>query len=263
MANAWVNREKIDSYLDRSRNARFSFYQYAVAFRKVQNWYFDQFCPDEKKVRDDLYTLIKYANPAITTIGTPSLTDDLTINHINYPVDYHYFSTLLNYIDGSLIETKPTNYNQLSNLLNDVMRKPSNERCYVLEDSTGWRIFRGYGGAYTNELVYLIAPSEWSIGTETDLIDAGATVLTLGVNYTSTAESESAGIKYEPGEQFSATSTALTTGQVIPTSVMVDSNFPDSTQDELCRRCALLLQGSVKDAFGVNFTSQVGPTDQK
>lgn len=263
MANAWVNREHVDLYLDRSRNARFSFYQYAVAFREVQNWYFDQNCADEKKVKADMYTLIKYANPTITTIGTPSLTDDLTINHINYPADFHYFSSLLNYIGGKLIDTKPTTYNQLTNILRDPFRKPSNERCYVIEDNTGWRILRGYGGAYTNELVYLIAPSDWSIGDESDLINEGASVLTLGVNYTATAPSVSAGIKYEPGEQFSATSTALTSGQVIPSSVLVDSNFPDGTQSEICRRVALFLQGSVKDAFGVNFTAQISDSDTK
>lgn len=260
--NSWQNRERVDLYLDRSRNARFSFFQYAEAFRAVQNWYFDQNCMDEKKVKNDLYTLIKYTNPAITLISQ-NLADDLTINHINYPADYHYFSSLLNYIGGTLIDTKPTNYNQISNILKDPFRKPSNERCYYLEDNTGWRVLRGYGGVYTNELIYLIAPSNWSIGTEDDLIDEGASVLSLGVNYTATAPSEIAGIRYEPGEQFSATSIALTSGQVIPSSVLVDSNFPDSTQDQICRLVAMFLQGGVKDAFGANFTAQLSQADPK
>ena len=262
MANSWINREHVDLYIDRSRNARFSFYQYAVAFREVQNWYFDQNCMDEKKVRDNLYTLLKYSNPTVTTISQ-SLADDLTINHIDYPVDYYFFSSILNYIEGSLIETKPTNYNQLSNLLRDSFRKPSNERCYVLEDSTGWRILRGYGSTYTNELIYLIKPSDWSIGTESDLINSGASVLTLGVNYTATAPSVSAGIKYEPGQQFSASTTTLTSGQVIPSSVLVDSNFPEDVQSELCQRVAMFLMGSVKDAFATNFTAQLLSADPK
>lgn len=260
--NSWLNKEHIDMYMDRTRNARFSFYEYAIAFREVQNWFFDKNCTDEKKIRDNLYTLLMSANPTITTISQ-LLADDLTVNHINYPADYHYFSTLLNYIGGKIIDVKPLNYAQINNVLQDAFRKPSNERCYYLEDSTGWKIYRGYGGAYTNELVYLIAPSEWSIGTESDLINAGATVLSLGVNYTATTDSVSAGIKYEPGEQFSATSIALTSGQVIPTSVLVDSNFPDSIQNELCRLTAALLQGSVKDAFGANFAGQIAQTDIK
>lgn len=262
MANAWANRESVDLYLDRSRNARFSFFQYAKAFREVQNWYFDQNRKDENLVRDNLYTLIQYSNPTITLISQ-NLAQDLTINHINYPADYHYLLTLVNYIGGTLIETKPLNHNQLSNTLKDSFRKPSNERCYVLEDSTGWRILRGYGGAYTNELTYLVAPSEWSIGTETDLIDEGSGVLTIGVNYTATAETVESGVNYQAGQQFNAVSANLTSGQVIPTSVLVDSNFPDGVQEDLCRRVALFLSGSVKDAFAVQFTSQIAASEGK
>lgn len=262
MPNAWKNREQIDLYIDRSRNGRFSLFQYAEAFRTVQNWYFDQFCSDERKVKNDMYTLILRATPTITTISSSS-TNDLTINHINYPTDYYYFLNLINYIGGSPIESKPTNHNQINNLLIDSFRKPSNERCYILEDATGWRIYRGFGGSYTNELTYLIAPSEWSIGTESDIISAGTGVLTTSTNYTATTDVVYNGVKYEAGEQFNSTITTLTSGKVIPTSVLVDSNFPDSTQNELCRRTALLLSGSVKDAFGVQFTAQVGAEDQK
>ncbi len=263
MANAWVNREHVDLYLDRTRNARFSFHEYAVAFREVQNWFFDKNCADDKKVKDNLYTLLSTATPTITTIGTPSLVDDLTVNHINYPSDFHYFSTLLNYIGGRIIDTKPLSYANISNILQDAFRKPSNERCYYLEDSTGWKIYRGYGGAYTNSLTYLVAPSEWSIGTESDLIDAGLTVLSLGINYTATEDSVSAGINYQAGEQFNATSTTLTSGQVLPSSVLVDSNFPDSAQPEICRLVAMVIQGSVKEAFGANFAGQIAQTDTK
>lgn len=261
--NAWEQRERADFYMDRSRNARFSFLQYAMAFREVQMWYFDKYKKDEIGVRDNLYTLLKYVNPTITTIGAPSLSQNLTINHINYPSDYHFFSSLLNYVDGALIETKPTNYNQLSNLLLDTFRKPDNKRCYYLEDSTGWRILRGYGGAYTNELVYLISPSEWSIGTETDLIDEGTGVLTAGLSYVATAESVVSGFNYQAGQQFIALSNNLTSGQVIPSSVLVDSNLPDTVHEELARIVASRMQGSVKDAFGASFSAQVADSDGK
>lgn len=261
MANSWVNKEHIDMYMDRTRNARFSFYEYAIAFREVQSWFLDKKCMDEKSVRNDLYTLVKTVTPT-TTLISQSQADDLTVNHVDYPADYYYFSNLLHYIGGSLIESKPTNYNQLNNILLDPFRKPSNEKCYVLEDATGWKVYRGYGGAYTNSLTYLISPSEWSIGTESDLINPGLT-LTPGVNYTATADSVVGGTKYEPGEQFTPFIATLTSGQVIPTSVLVDSNFPDSVQNEICRITAAFLQGSVKDAFGANFSGQIAQTDIK
>lgn len=262
MANAWSNRESVDLYMDRSRNARFSLYQYAKAFRQVQQWVFDAFKKDENGVRNYLYTLIKYANPSITTISQ-SLSQNLTINHINYPADYRFFSSLLNYVDGVLIETKPTNYNQLSNLLLDSFRKPDNKRCYYLEDSLGWRILRGYGGALTNELTYLIDPSEWSIGTETDLIDAGTGVLTAGVSYTATSEVVESGVNYQPSQQFLAGSTTLTSGQVIPTSVLVNSNLPDEVQEKLCQLVAQVLQGSVSAFDKANFVAQFAISGQK
>lgn len=253
--NSWAQRERTDFYIDRSRNARFTFYQYAVAYRQVQMWYFDQNKKDEIGIRDNLYSLIKYVNPTITLISQ-SLSDNLTINHINYPSDYHYFSSLINRIDGNFIETKTNlTYNQLSDILIDPFRKPDNERVYTLEDSTGWRIYRGYGGALTNELAYLITPSEWSIGTESDLIDEGIGVLTIGVNYTSTSEVVESGIKYQAGDQFNAGSADLTSGQVISSSVLVDSNLPPTVFEEVAARVAYFLLGSVKDAFATNFTA--------
>jgi len=253
--NAWNQRERTDFYIDRTRNARFSFYQYVVAYRQVQMWYFDQHKKNEMGVRDNLYTLIKYINPTITTISQ-SLSDNLTINHIDYPSDYHYFSSLVNRIDGSFVETKTNlTYNQLSDILIDPFRKPDNERVYLLEDSTGWRIYRGYGGSLTNELAYLISPSELSIGTESDLIDEGTGVLTAGVNYTATSEVVESGINYQAGDQFNAGSTTLTSGQVIPSSVLVDSNLPATVFEEVAARVAYFLLGSVKDAFSANFTA--------
>lgn len=260
--NAWAQRERADFYIDRTQNARFSFNQYNVAFRQVQMWYFDQNKKDENGVRNNLYTLLKYSNPTITVISQ-SLAQDLTRNHINYPADYHFFSSIVNYVDGNIIETKPTNYNQLSNLLQDSFRKPDNKRCYILEDETGWRILRGYGGVLSNELTYLMSPSEWSIGTETDLIDEGTGVLTIGVNYTATAQSTESGINYQPGDQFNAVSANLTVGQVIPTSVLVDSNLPTTVFEEIAYRVSALLAGSVKDAFALNFTSQLIASEGK
>jgi len=243
--NAWKNREKIDYYLDRSRNARFSFWQYAVAMRDTQMLFFDKYKSNEQAIRENLYTLLSPVT-IVPTVVTAAST--YTINHINYPSDFRYFFSCFNYVDGALATTTSTNYNMFNNVLLDSFRAPTNSKMYQLEDATGILLSRGVGGTLTSSLTYLIAPSEWSIGSELNLISAGTGVLTLGTNYTATSEVVQNSIIYQAGDQFvCAGTTTLTSGQVLPTSVLVNSNFPESVQDELCRLCAEYMSATTKD----------------
>jgi hypothetical protein len=66
------------------------------------------------------------------------------------------------------------------------------------------------------------------------------------VSYTATAESVQNGVKYQPGQQFLAAVTqTLTSGQVLPTSVLVNSTLPSTVQENICRLVASYLQNSV------------------
>lgn len=242
--NAIQLKERVDFYLDRSRSSRYSFNEYNIAFREAQMQLFDQFKSDEKGVSENLYTLKTDSTPAVTVSSVGS---EFTINHINYPADYHYFQVLNVYVGGVLAEMADVQENELNRLLQNEFRKPTNKYIYKREDATGWKLYRGLGGSVTAELTYLKAPSDFYIGNEADLIDEGTGVLTFATSYTAVEESVHGGVTYNPGDTFTSTSTNLTSGQVILTATLVDSNLPDTVLEDLCKMVANLMSGSSSD----------------
>ena len=108
-------------------------------------------------------------------------------------------------------------------------------------------MYRGIGGTPTCELTYLKAPSDFYIGNESDLINEGTTVLTFGTNYTAVEQSVHNTVTYNPGDQFNALNTTLTSGQVIPTSVLIDSNLPEQIQEKMCWIVSEILSGNISD----------------
>jgi len=242
--NAIQLKERVDFYNNRSRSKRYTFGEYNIAFREAQMQLFDKFRDDPKGVRDNLYTLKVDSTPTITVLSS---TSSLTINHINYPADYHYFQMINVYVDGVLAEISDVTDNEVNRMLNSSFRTPVNKYIYKREDATGWKIYRGAGGTVTAELTYLKAPSDFYLGNESDLIDYGVSALTFGSNYTAVEESVHAGVTYNPGDTFTATSTVLTSGQVILTSVLVGTNLPDVVQEDLCKMVSNLMSGSSSD----------------
>jgi hypothetical protein len=243
--------------MDRSRSGRFSFNQYNNAGREAQMIIFDMYKKNEVSIREKLYTLLKKITATITTtsVGT-----EFTINHINYPTDYHYLSFLDLLVDGERAYVKPINNNELNPLLLCSFRKPSNSKVYHLEDSTGWTLYRGLGGTLAGELNYLIAPANYTIGTESDLINEGTGVLVNATSYICTAPSTHNSVNYNPGDQFTSANTNLTSGQVILASKTLTSNLPDVMHEDLARTMAQILQGGIsaydKSAFADKISKQ-------
>lgn len=242
--NAIQLKERVDFYLDRSRSSRYSFNEYNIAFREAQMQLFDKFKDDEKGVSENLYTLKTDSTPTVTV---SSVGAEFTINHINYPADYHYFQMLNVYVGGVLAEMADVQENELNRLLQNEFRKPTNKYIYKREDATGWKLYRGLGGSVTAELTYLKAPSDFYIGNEADLIDEGNGVLVFSTSYTAVEESVHNSVTYNPGDVFIAANINLTSGQVIPTSVLVGSNLPDTVLEDLCKMVANLISGSSND----------------
>lgn len=200
-----------------------------------------------QKFRDELYTLIKTSTtvPTVTT----TINDIITVNHINYPIDYQSFAALSCTIDGNTTYGRDTNYSEIGPILNDSFRKPNNKKPYFLEDATGLKLYRGIGGTFSSaSLTYIKIPATFYMGNETDLIDAGTGVLVSSRSYTAVEESVHNGIVYITGAQFVSVNTNLTSGQVIPTSVLVDCDLPQKTHDELAKMAASVLLG-VTSAF--------------
>lgn len=242
--NAIQLKERVDFYNNRSRSKRYTFGEYNIAFREAQMQLFDMFKTDPKGVRENLYTLKVDTSPAVTVLLA---TSTYTVNHISYPTDFHFFQMLNIYVDGVLAEVSDITDNEVNRMLNNSFRTPVNKYVYKREDATGWKIYRGVGGTVTADLTYLMSPSDFYLGNESDLIDYGTSVLTFGVNYTAVEESVHAGITYNPGDSFNATSTVLTSGQVIKTSILVGTNLPEVVQEDLCKVVSNLMSGSSSD----------------
>lgn len=243
--NAIALKERIFFYLDRSRTSRFPLNTINLAVREAQMQYFDFFRDDPSGVRDNLYTLKTDTTPTMTVSQT---TANYIVNHINYPSDYHYFQVMNIFIDGVLAEVAPTDDDQLNRQLQNTFTAPTNKYIFQREDATGWKIYRGTTGTPTCEFTYLKAPSDFYIGNESDLIDEGTGVLTAFTSYTAVEESIYNGVTYNPADVFTTNATIdLTSGQVILTSVLVDSNLPETVHEDLAKKVADLMSGSISD----------------
>lgn len=252
MNNPIQLKERVDFYLQRSRNKRFSFHQYNIAFREAQIQIFEENKADPQKSREMLYTLKTTISPTITV---SSVTSQFTINHINYPSDYRYFGNLNVYVDGVLVDVSPMDLNRVNRLLQNDFTVPTNKYIYQIDDSTGWTFYRGLGGTITASLIYFKQPSDVYIGNESDLIDEGAAVLTFGVSYTAVEESVHGGVTYNPGDVFTASSATLTSGQVIPSSVLTMTNLPTVVYEDLARITSEFLLGTTEQFNKMQFVN--------
>lgn len=249
---------RIQFYTDLTRNARYSFSEYAVATNDVIQEYIDEMLGDVEgripsnfqwvqSIRDNLYTLIKTATPAITN-GTVITNEyySVTPSTIPFPADYYDFITLMVLIDGYTKYSRPTSYNEQGPLFEDSFKYPRNNRTYYNENSTGLTIFRGVGGTFTTAtLTYIRATVSFSIGQEANLINAGG-VLALSVTYYAMEVSVYNATTYQVGTIITGTGAALTSGQVIPTSVTSPIDLPDKVHEEICKRAAARLLGVVQ-----------------
>lgn len=230
--------------MDRSRTSRFTFNQYNITFQTVQKRVVDFFKDNVDEIRKYLYTLKTDSTPAVSTLSTMS---SYTISHVNYPSDYWYFQLMNVFVDNVLTQVSPIDDDSLNRALQNTFTAPTNEYIFQREDATGWKVYRGLGGTVTCELTYLKEPSDFYIGNESNLINEGAAVLTFAVSYTAVEQSVHNGVTYNPGDTFTAVNTTLTSGQVIPTSILVNSNLPEQIQEKMCWVVSEILSGNISD----------------
>lgn len=243
--NPIAAKERVDSYLDRSRTSRFTFQQYNITFVMVQKKIVEFFKDNVDEVRKYLYTLKKDSTPTVTTLQT---TANYIVSHIDYPTDYYYFQVMNVFVDNVLAEVTPTDDGQLNRQLQNTYTAPTNKYIYQREDATGWKVYRGTTGTPTCELTYIKTPSNFYMGNESDLIEEGTSVLTAFTSYTAVEETIYNGVTYNPADTFTTTSvTNLTSGQVILTSILVDSNLPEQVQEKMCWVVAQILSGNISD----------------
>jgi hypothetical protein len=252
--NAIMSMASADFYLDSSRNARYYFSQYNRAFNDAINAYMDAAIGDTtqrdpenfqwiQQIRDNLFNLITVVTPTATngTVVTNEYYSSLP-SHIDFPADYYDFVLLMLTIDGYTKYSKPTTYNEIGPLLDNSFKHPTNLKTYYNENSDGLTIWRGVTGSITTaSLTYIRTPVDFSIGAESDLIDQGSGVLTIGTSYIATEVSVENGITYQIGDQFLAGTVNLTSGQVIPFSVTSPVDLPDKAHSEIAKAAARIM----------------------
>lgn len=257
--NAIEVYNSVQLYIDRSKGARYYFQEINKAVNDAMKMHIDDITDtaNQNKLsgldrfqvyRDELYTLMKSNVSVPSVIGLYNT--DVLVNHINYPADYRAFAALSVTIDGNTTYGRETSYNERGPMLECSFRKPTNNKIYFLEDSTGIKVYRGITGtASTSSLDYVKQPAEFNMGNELNLIDAGVGVLTINTSYTAFEDSVYNGIVYPSGTVFSTNGvlTDLTSGQVILTSLLTTIELPDKTHPDIAKRAAAILAGVVED----------------
>lgn len=202
-----------------------------------------------EKLRDDLYTMITESTSVPTTTGV--INGVITENHFNFPTDYQTYVSMKATIDNVTTYLRETDYNKVGPLLECSFRQPSNKKPYFLEDKTGLKLYRGVNGVFSSAtLTYIKQPIPFHMGNETDLIDFGIGVLTINTSYVAVNDSVYNGITYVSGVMFSTNGSLinLTSGQVIPSSVLVNIELPEKCHDNIAKMAANILLG-VTGAF--------------
>ena len=188
-------------------------------------------------VRDQLYTLIP-----------PTLNIVPAGNIVAYPADYNYLLKLSCTIDGETNVARPTSYNAQGLMYENPHSKPTNVKPYFDQNLSGFTIFReeDNSGSFTQaQLDYVKNPDVVSIGNESNKISFGAGVLVAGTTYIVYEQSVHNGITYVEGDTFVAANTNLTSGIVIPNSIIVNSNLSIKLQYEVISMAASIMQKSI------------------
>jgi hypothetical protein len=239
--------ERIDFYNDRYKSARFADSNYMDAINASVNSLFKDKTDNKKlfrrysfqsneQVRRELYTLIKTS----TIVPTAN-------KNVVYPVDFYYFGNMYTTVDGNVVYCKPTNLNEIGPLQVDPFRKPSSKKTYYIENKVGLDVYFGTGTFTSASLTYLKTPDLVSIGTESDK-KYPASTLTSGVQYIVYEDCVFNAVTYYTGSIFTASVTAaLTSGIVIPNSVIVNCDLPENVHDEVCKMASEIMNGTIED----------------
>jgi len=235
----------MDGYMDVTRNARFQRIEYDNALNSAIKNFVDSILGTIEKpisnfqysqvFSDNLYTLQK------TQTAAPTL--DVAL----FPADYRSFDGMYATIGGVAYFCRPTTQNKLGPLLTASFRGPSDTKPYYLQNLTGFKIYHGSGTITSVDLNYVKQPATVTIGKDSQLISAGAGVVTIGQVYIAVDPSVQNGVSYNIGDQFTAAgSTTLTSGTVILASNTTTCDLPEKTHEQIAKNAASILLGQTQ-----------------
>lgn len=254
--NAIQTKARIAFYNDTSRTARFSNQRYENAVMDAVETFISEIIKRGPQAiqenRDSIYTLIKTTAPS-TSNGTAIVTrcGSFIPTTFSKPADYHSFMGLRMVIDSVSQYSKPADQNEIFALLDNMHLKPTvKSLSYYVENDTGFIVYRLTGGTVGSaNLTYLKTPATFLIGRESQEINEGVGVLTVGQTYIALEnDTVQNGITYSEGDSFvAAVTTTLAAGAVILASNTTPLDLPAKTHDTIAKLASGIMMGTVRD----------------
>lgn len=241
--NAIQMRTFIDSLIDRVNSPRFLDQEYYEAINSATVMIFEDRVDNIKikkpysfesvqRVRDELYTLIK--NVSGLPVG----------GIIPYPSDYNYAIDVEFTIGTTTQSARPMSYNELGLIQRNPFKQLSPEMTYYIEQSSGLDAKFAGGTFSAYSLWYLKNPTIVTIGKESDKLTTGSVLASL-TSYIVYDQAVYSSVTYYAGETIVGTGATLTSGIVIPLSVVVNSDMPEKLHPEICRLAGSILSSDV------------------
>lgn len=241
-------KERIDFYNDRSKSPRFLDSNYVDAINAAITQIFKDRTENEKKKRgyqfdDSIEQVMRELFSLV--VGPVNIVPVGDI--VPYPADYRFFGRLFTTVDGQSTYARPIPFKMEGPLLIDSFRKPKPGKTYYQELDSGFKVLHNGTSFTAASLVYLKYPATVSMGQPSDKITGPGNVAT-NTQYIVYDDCVYNGTPYAAGQIFtSSLATTLSSGVVIPTSVIVNCDMPDNIQDEICTLAAENMSVSVED----------------
>lgn len=189
-----------------------------------------------QKLIDELVTLVVKSAPIAPAN-----------NYIARPANYSHLILCEATINSIDYWARPITHSLLAANANNPFKSPKvPKRIFYTQDNTGIELHFGTGTFTFATITYLKRPDIVTVGFPRNEIVPGAAVLTIGVNYSVLEECVHNGQTFYEGESFNAATTALTTGIVILTSVIVNSNMPENLHKEICELAAAKILSDIQ-----------------
>lgn len=244
---------RVQFYCDVTRNARYERYEIDTAVSDAMRVFIDQIIDDEKNKRsvskkdpqvasDSLYTLQKRQSAA--PVASIAL----------LPTDYYSLLDVYATLNGISKYCRPLDQNKLGPRLDNAFDPPSADAPFYLQQATGFQIYYGTSTITNVDIDYYKVPATFTIGTDSQLINSGAGVLTNATSYIATEVSVHNSITYNVGAQFTSANTNLTSGQVILAANTTPIELPGNTHEIIAKMASSILLGVTSDFPKSQFT---------
>ena len=246
--NAIQMREAIDKLIDRVKSPRFTDDRYYEAINQSSKMILDDRVDNNKQQKGYSVQSNEKLRVELGSLVPPTFIATINGDVVLFPTDYYYLLLIQNTVDGIKNACRPLTYNEKGLINRNPFRKPTSDETYYNENNAGWTIELPVGASFTkSEIDYIKKPAIVTIGTEGNKVYPSSSALLPGTNYTVYNEAIMNGTTYYEGQNFNANSTTLTSGIVIRTALITDSDMPEHLHEDVIRLAAAIMEGTVEN----------------